>query len=352
MGVLDSLDFTSALARHMADDMLWAYLVLALTTMPPLIPNSALLVTAGVLAAHGQLDIAAVLLVVAGSALTGDMLIHRGGQALSGPVLSRLYRRPKRRQLLEWTASRIERHGLPFIVACRFLPSGRLVGGLAAGIVRYPARRYLIGAGIAEIVWATYSVGIGYLGGRSTGNAFYAIAFGLGVSLAVAGIGSLVQLIARTRARPDPALELTPARPPTPARSWLSAEPSAGSVAVRTHAVHPAGPAARWGEPVVPASVSPPEPTSGLAAAAGPRRRRSPPGNPRPWAVSDTRPMSQTGPGGCPAARHESASPRDVPGDAATPAGRIPHPGAPPVAGPVTGGDSWMPSAPPGQRRP
>ncbi len=208
--------------------MLWAYLLLALTTAPPLIPNSALLVTGGVLAAHGQLDIGLVLLVVAGSALAGDLVIHRGGRALSSPLLSRLYRRPRRRRLLEWTASRIRRHGIPFVVLCRFLPSGRLVGGLAAGVVRYPTRRYLVGAGIAEVVWATYSVGIGYLGGRTTANPLYAIALGIGVSLAVAGAGSLVQFAAGRRARSD-----EPAPPPAPEAASPPAR--AGSTAVRVH---------------------------------------------------------------------------------------------------------------------
>ncbi len=217
VGVLDSLDFTSVLARHMAGDMLWAYLLLALTSAPPLVPNSALLVTGGVLAAHGQLDIALVLLVVAGSALVGDMVIHRGGRAVSGPVLSRFTRSARRRQLLEWAETRIERYGVPFVVACRFLPSGRLIGGLAAGIVGYPARRYLVGAGIAEALWATYSVGIGYLGGRVTGNALSAIGIGLLVSIAVAAVGGLVQLFARRRA--------------------ARAEPVQRSAAVRVH--HP-----------------------------------------------------------------------------------------------------------------
>ena len=52
-----------------------------------------------------------------------------------------IYRRPRRRALLEWASTRIQRHGVPFVVGVRFLPSGRLFGGLAAGIVRYPARR-------------------------------------------------------------------------------------------------------------------------------------------------------------------------------------------------------------------
>ena len=94
---------------------------------------------------------------------------------------------------------RIQRYGIAFVIGCRFLPSGRVIGGLTAGIVRYPARRFLVGASIAEALWATYSVGIGYLGGEATGNSLYAMGLGLGVSLAVGTLGGLVQLSARRR---------------------------------------------------------------------------------------------------------------------------------------------------------
>ncbi|WP_234018743.1 MULTISPECIES: VTT domain-containing protein [unclassified Streptomyces] len=199
-GMVSALDFTAGLEGYLRDGhVFWAYAVLAATTAPPLVPNAALLVTGGVLAAQGRLSLALVLLVVAGSALVGDLLIHRTGRAVSGKVLTRLYRRPRRRALLEWASVRIRRHGVPFVIAVRFLPSGRVVGGLSAGIVRYPARRYLIGAGVAEAVWATYSVGLGYFGGLAVSDSLYAVALGLGVSLAVAGVGSVAQMVSGHR---------------------------------------------------------------------------------------------------------------------------------------------------------
>ncbi|MDX2854171.1 VTT domain-containing protein [Streptomyces sp. PA03-3a] len=200
LGMVSALDFTAGLEGYLRDGhVFWAYAVLAATTAPPLVPNAALLVTGGVLAAQGRLSLALVLLVVAGSALVGDLLIHRTGRAVSGKVLTRLYRRPRRRALLEWASVRIQRHGVPFVIAVRFLPSGRMVGGLSAGIVRYPARRYMIGAGVAEAVWATYSVGLGYFGGLAVSNSLYAVALGLGVSLAVAGVGSVAQMVSGHR---------------------------------------------------------------------------------------------------------------------------------------------------------
>ncbi|MDI5964862.1 DedA family protein [Streptantibioticus silvisoli] len=287
MGVLDSLDFTSELARHMAGNTLWAYGLLALTTMPPLIPNSALLVTGGVLAAHGQLDLGLVLLVVAGSALVGDMVIHRGGRALRGPVIGRFYRSERRRRLLEWAATRIERHGVPFVIACRFLPSGRLLGGVAAGVTGYPARRYLIGAGIAEAFWATYSVGLGYLGGRATGNAFSAIAVGLGVSFAVGALGGLAQYVARRRAERAARTGAGAAGPLAPATAPLRAAgaprptaPSGATALSRTPAASrfpaaPRTPAAP--HPATPPATSPPPPATSPPATSPPPPEPPPP---------------------------------------------------------------------------
>jgi membrane protein DedA with SNARE-associated domain len=199
---VSSLDFTSGLAEHLrGGHVFWAYALLAATTAPPLVPNAVLLVTGGVLAAEGRLDLSLVLLVVAGSAVMGDMLLHRTGRALSGRVLNRMRRRPRQAALLKWAALRIQRHGVPFVIGVRFLPSGRVIGGLAAGVVRYPARRYAIGAGVAEAVWASYSVGAGYVSGRAASNSFYALSLGLGISLVVAGIGTVVQWVSRGRDR-------------------------------------------------------------------------------------------------------------------------------------------------------
>jgi membrane protein DedA with SNARE-associated domain len=242
---VSSLEFTSGLAEYLrGGHVIWAYALLAATTAPPLVPNAVLLVTGGVMAAEGRLDLALVLLVVAGSAVLGDMLIHRTGRALSGRVLARMQRRPRRAALLKWAALRIQRHGVPFVVGIRFLPSGRIIGGLAAGIVRYPARRYVIGAGVAEAFWASYSVGAGYISGRAASNTFYAVSLGLGISLVVAGIGTIAQWVSRARDRRQSRAPGVVARPSSVVVASLAGE--SGAIA----------PAADGGPAVGPPSAS------------------------------------------------------------------------------------------------
>ncbi|NGN69726.1 DedA family protein, partial [Streptomyces sp. A7024] len=148
----------------------WPYVLIALLTLPPLVPNTWLLVTAGALAAAGKMSLAAVLLVTAGSAVLGDLLVYGGARRFGGGVVRLFGRGARRRAALEWSAARIGRHGIPFVIASRFAPCGRVVGMSAAGVLRYPLRRVLCASAVAESVWASYSVGLGYFGGAAAGE--------------------------------------------------------------------------------------------------------------------------------------------------------------------------------------
>ncbi|WP_086019924.1 DedA family protein [Wenjunlia vitaminophila] len=267
---LSAVDVTEPLAAHLAGNTLVAYGILGATTLPPLVPNSAILVTGGVLAAQGRLNIVAVLAVVALSALLGDMLIHRGGAAMNQGVVRRVYRRPRRRALMEWTAQRMDRHGVPFVIACRFLPSGRLFGGLTAGVVRFPTRRYLLGVLIAEMVWASYSVGLGYFGGQATSSSMSAVVLGIGVSSLVAAVGAVAQWAARRGDRHP--------RGPVPGTSPPGHTP----------------PASRGGEPLPAAGAAPDAPQAPEASGAGPART-SPQTVPPDTGGSPGSPSSATG---------------------------------------------------------
>ncbi|MER7477648.1 VTT domain-containing protein [Streptomyces sp. NPDC126510] len=191
--VMSWIDITSGLAAGLPGAACWAYAILALTTLPPLLPNNVLLVTSGMLAARGEMSLLLVLLSVAGSALLGDVLLHRLGRGAGDRARRRLATRGRSGEMFEWAGRRIRRGGLPFVVGVRFLPSGRLLGGLAAGAAGYPAGRFALGAALAEVIWASYSVGVGYLGGVISDDPVHSLAIGLVLSLAVGGVAMLVQ---------------------------------------------------------------------------------------------------------------------------------------------------------------
>ncbi|MFE2285195.1 DedA family protein [Streptomyces sp. NPDC059443] len=187
------VDITSGLAGNLSGAACWAYAILALTTLPPLLPNNVLLVTSGVLAARGEMSLVLVLLSVAGSALLGDLLIHRCGRVIGDRARRGVVARGRRGELFDWMSLRVRQRGIPFVVGVRFLPSGRLMGGLAAGAAHYPVHRFAAGAALAEAIWTAYSVGVGYFGGALSDDPLHSVAIGLGLSLAVGAVAALVQ---------------------------------------------------------------------------------------------------------------------------------------------------------------
>ncbi|MFV2119186.1 DedA family protein [Streptomyces sp. Act-28] len=167
----------------------WFYVLLVLATAPPMVPNSALLAGAGALAATGGLNLPLLVLIPLTSAVLGDLVVFTVGRRSRGRALRWLSRDARRRSMLERVSHLMHRYGIPAVIAVRFVPTGRGVGGLAAGAVGYPARSYLIGAGIAEALFVSYTVGLGYLGGRLvTGCGPAPLLIGPAVSLVVAGV--------------------------------------------------------------------------------------------------------------------------------------------------------------------
>ncbi|MFB6604584.1 DedA family protein [Streptomyces noursei] len=147
-------------------------------------------------------------------------MMYLAARRFGRPVRAWMLRRPSRRAALTWTSRRIRRHGVPFMIAVRFLPGRRIAGALASGVLHYPLRKYLIGAGLAESLWATHSVGLGYLGSAAAGNPFCAaaIGIGIGVSVLVAAAGTAVQWVVHRRALRARAARRAPGTPPRTGR--------------------------------------------------------------------------------------------------------------------------------------
>lgn len=181
------------------DSVHWMYVLLILVTMPPMVPNSALLTSAGTLAATGGLDLAILGPILLTSAILGDLGVFWMGRRSRGRALAWLSRDARRRSTLEWTTQRIHRYGVPSVITMRFVPTGRGTGGLAAGISGYPVRKYLAGAGVAEAVFLLYTIGFGYLGGRALPDDIPPFLIGPAMSLLAASGAMLVQQILRRR---------------------------------------------------------------------------------------------------------------------------------------------------------
>jgi membrane protein DedA with SNARE-associated domain len=76
------------------------------------------------------------------------------------------------------------------IVASRFVPGGRTAATFSAGALDYPWRRFIAADLVAGALWAGFSAGLGFWGGKSFEESLWkplAFAAAFAVVVAVAG---------------------------------------------------------------------------------------------------------------------------------------------------------------------
>jgi membrane-associated protein len=126
------------------------------------LPGDSLLVTAGLFAAKGDLDIVWLNLALVAAAIIGDAtgywIGYRAGQAL--------YSRPNsfffRRQHLIRTHEFYEKHGGKTIIIARFIPILRTFAPVVAGAADMTYRRFALFNIVGGILWVTSMTLTGY----------------------------------------------------------------------------------------------------------------------------------------------------------------------------------------------
>jgi membrane-associated protein len=134
------------------------------------LPGDSLLVTAGLFAARGDLNIVALNLLLMAAAVAGDAtgywIGYKAGRAL--------YQRPDsllfRRQHLVKTHEFYERHGGKTIVIARFMPIIRTFAPVVAGIGTMGYRKFASYNIVGGVTWVASMTLIGYFLGRSVPN--------------------------------------------------------------------------------------------------------------------------------------------------------------------------------------
>jgi membrane-associated protein len=176
----------------LASGSAWTYAlvfaVAALDVLAPILPSESLLVAAAALSASGRLDVAAVAMAGAAGAFLGDNIAFLCGRLLDTRVHRWLDASPRRRKRLRWAEHQLDRRGGTIIVGSRFIPGGRTVTMLAAGMLEMPWRRFVAFDLLAAVIWALYGTGIGYFGGTAfEDQPLIGVAVALGLAL-VAGL--------------------------------------------------------------------------------------------------------------------------------------------------------------------
>ena len=176
----------------------WTYAVVlglaAADALFPLFPSETAAIAAGVLAGAGDLSIAFVIAAAATGAFIGDNSSYAVGRTAGQTATRPLFRGAKGQARRVWAERTLDRRGGYLIVVARFIPGGRTVTTLTAGMTRMRWPRFVGFAGVAAVLWASFAAGSGYVGGKAFENDPL---LGLGAAFAVVAAVTLAVEVAR-----------------------------------------------------------------------------------------------------------------------------------------------------------
>jgi len=175
-----------------ADASGWAYgivLLLAfLDAVFPVVPSETAVITAGVVAASGDLFLPLVIVLAAAGAFLGDNTAYWIGRRFGSWVVKRFFSGQKAKKRLDWAERQIRERGGVLIVVGRFVPGGRTAITLSAGLLHYSWPRFIGLDAVAASIWAVYAALLGYFGGRAFEHeAWKGLLLALGIGFAMAG---------------------------------------------------------------------------------------------------------------------------------------------------------------------
>jgi len=182
----------------------WSYLIVFTVAMLdaffPIVPSEATAIAAGVVAGTGGLSVEVVILAAAAGAIVGDNISFALGHFLGARVERRFFQGEKAQKRLQWARKTLDERGGYLIVVARFIPGGRTVTTFTAGFVEtFPWRRFLFFDVIAGLIWGSYTVLLGYFGGKTFEEEPWKgllVAFGIALTVTV-----LVEVARHLRAR-------------------------------------------------------------------------------------------------------------------------------------------------------
>jgi membrane-associated protein len=187
-------------------DAWWTYPFLALfallDSVIPIIPSETAVITAGVAAAAGSLNLPLIIIVAAIGAVFGDNIAYAIGK-YARPWIERRFSGPKATARLAWARRQLHERGVGLVVIARFIPGGRTAVTVTAGTIQMPHGRFILATVIAGVIWATYAALLGFYGGTQfedspTKALLLAFALAAAVTLLTEGIRWAIRRRAKT----------------------------------------------------------------------------------------------------------------------------------------------------------
>lgn len=186
----------------------WSYpLIFVLAfgdVLVPLLPSETAVVTAGVLASSGRLQLGLVILVAAAGASLGDNVAYLLGRRFEDALRRFVFRGEKGDARLAWAERQVSERGAELIFVGRFIPGGRTAVTVACGTLAMRWRKFFLVDACACLVWASYAALLGYVGGATFEDKLWlallvALAAALSVSLVIEGVRWLLRRRRQTR---------------------------------------------------------------------------------------------------------------------------------------------------------
>jgi membrane protein DedA with SNARE-associated domain len=164
------------------------------------VPSETTVITAGVVAATGDLSLAFVVPAAASMTIAVYNSAYLVGRRFGEPIKQRFFGSTKSRRRMEWAERQLEERGGELIVVARFIPGGRTAVTLSAGGLAYPWRRFVVFDACASLIWALYAALLGYFGGRAFEDApWKGLVIALALAFSVAGAVELTRWALKRR---------------------------------------------------------------------------------------------------------------------------------------------------------
>ncbi len=190
-----------------ADASGWAYAILFVfaffDALIPIVPSETAVITAGVVAASGDLSLGLIIPAAAAGAFLGDNTAYFIGHRWGERAAERFLTGEKAKRRLGWAEEQLDERGGQLILVARFIPGGRTAVTLSAGTLGYPWRRFAVFDLIATVLWAAYAALLGYYGGK-TFESFWGLVLAIATAFVLAGATELVRWMVRRRRKAEP----------------------------------------------------------------------------------------------------------------------------------------------------
>lgn len=166
--------------------------LVAFDAVIPMTPGEAAVIAGGILAEQGKQSLLVVLFAAIAGAVIGDNVAYQLGRRFGEPLARRIAARGDEGGDRLARAER-QSEDRPWIVAAaRFIPGGRTVATVAAGVVKMPWRMFAAYQLAGATTWAILVTALGYLGGSIFEDSFWkpflvSLAFALLISAIAEG---------------------------------------------------------------------------------------------------------------------------------------------------------------------